>query len=511
MQQRLRSCPPLSAFTKQWLPADPTGTFLSLLQAGQNNQQPTKRLGVWFSPDGQRALLLAETKASGFDLDTQEQVQETIKQGFADARQGSVRLLLSGPGAFSILSRDTIRTETQWLSGLASVLLMMLLWWVYRSPRVVLLGALPLASAIVVAVATVGLLFGGIYGITLAFGITLLGVAIDYPIHLFSHLHPHATVEQTLKTIWPTLRLGTLTTVIGYLAMITTDFVGLAQLGVFAITGLLTAALVTRWVLPTLLPPVWTPTQPLKEQPWLLALLRPPRWLVAVLITAGVGAGLWGLFCASQIWEDDLAALSPIPKQLILRDRELRSQLGAPEASHVMVITASDAETALQRSEILAHWLENQMQQGTLTGFDMAARYLPSRQTQRARQVALPASDVLDANLQQALRGLPFKPGLFTPFLDAVETARTAALPGPEHLNGTALGLRVSSLLLQRQEGWTALVPLAGVSKDSELSNALSTLSLEGISYFNLKRETNRLVAEFRNAALLRVAWGRCC
>jgi predicted exporter len=509
LQQRLRElASPLSAFTKRLLPADPTGAFLTILQAEQTDQQPTQRLGVWFSPDGQRALLLAETQASGFDLDAQERVLNAIHLGFADARQGSVSLLLSGAGVFSILSRDTIRSETQWLSGIASALLIVLLWLIYRSPRVVLLGALPLASAIVVAIATVGLLFGGIYGITLAFGITLLGVAIDYPIHLLSHLHSKATVEQTLKSIWPTLRLGTLTTAIGYLAMITADFVGLAQLGVFAITGLLTAALVTRWVLPTLLPPPWTPPHALNEQTWLYSFLNLPRWLVVVTPATGLVILSLGVLSAPQVWEDDLAALSPIPEQLIDLDRELRTQLGAPEAGRVIVINAADTETALQRSEILAQWLETQIQQGALTNFDMAARYLPSQKIQRARQASLPTAEQLKANFEQALHGLPFKPNLFVPFLETVETTRSASLLNPEDLAGTALGLRVSSLLIQRQAGWTALVPLAGVTTNSGLAEALAELPLDEVYYLDLKRATNQLVVEFRNAALIRLAWG---
>ncbi|NJN46652.1 MAG: MMPL family transporter [Candidatus Competibacteraceae bacterium] len=509
LQQRLRElASPLSAFTKQLLPADPTGTFLNALQTEQTDRQPTQRLGVWFSPDGQRAVLLVETQASGFDLDAQEQVLNAIQLGFVNAQQGSVSLLLSGTGVFSILSRDTIRTETQWLSGIASVLLMALLWLIYRSPRVVLLAALPLASAIVVAIAAVGLLFGGIYGITLAFGITLLGVAIDYPIHLFSHLYPQATVEQNIKSIWPTLRLGTLTTAIAYLAMITADFVGLAQLGVFAITGLFTAALVTRWVLPALLPPIWTPPHVPNERIRLYALLKLPRWLGAATIAASFVILSLGVLSTSQFWEDDLAALSPIPEKLIDLDRELRAQLGAPEAGQVIVINAADAETVLQRSEILAQWLETQKQQGSLTGFDMAALYLPSRKTQRARQAALPTADRLNTDLQQALHGLPFKPNLFVPFLDSVETTRTAPLLNPEDLDGTVLGLRISSLLLQRQASWTALVPLAGVVTDSDLAEALSELSLDEVYYFDLKQETNQLVVEFRNAALLRLAWG---
>ena len=81
------------------------------------------------------------------------------------------------------------------------------------------------------------LLFGSLHGITLAFGMTLLGVAVDYPLHLFSHLRDDETPQSTLRRVWPTLRLGVLTTALGYLAMVFSDFDGLRQLAVFAIGG----------------------------------------------------------------------------------------------------------------------------------------------------------------------------------------------------------------------------------------------------------------------------------
>ena len=75
--------------------------------------------------------------------------------------------------------------------------------------------------------AVTALLFGEVHGLTLAFGVTLLGVTIDYPIHLFSHLHPGELPVDAMRRIWKTLRLGAITTCIGYLALVSTDFTGL--------------------------------------------------------------------------------------------------------------------------------------------------------------------------------------------------------------------------------------------------------------------------------------------
>ena len=58
-----------------------------------------------------------------------------------------------------------------------------------------------------------------------------------------------------IRAIWPTMRLGVLTTVIGFSSLLLAGFPALAQLGLFAVAGLVTAALVTRWVLPACVPP----------------------------------------------------------------------------------------------------------------------------------------------------------------------------------------------------------------------------------------------------------------
>ena len=508
LQQRLQELSsPISALIKQLLPSDPTGEFRALLQTWQTDVQVDKRHGVWFSADGKRSLLLLETHAAGFDLDAQTKAIAAIHQAFATAKQSpDMELLLTGPAVFATLSRDTIRIETQILSLAACAVVMLILWFSYRSPRLLLLSILPLGSGILIAMATVGVLFGEIHGITLAFGVTLLGVAIDYPIHCFSHLCARESVTDSLLRIWPTLRLGVITTALGYLAMISTSFTGLAQLGLFAISGLLSAAACTRWLLPMFLPLTWAPGRDVAVGAWLQ--LHPSRSLALLSAVIGMLVLLALIIISPPLWEDDLAVLSPVPASAITLDRELRTALGAPEAGHMIVITAADAETALQRSEAAAIHLERLIEQNVLSGFQSAAAYLPSQKTQRLRQSALPGPALLQQALHTALVDLPFKPGLFDPFLTAVESARTEPLLSPQDLLGTALGLRLSALLFQNNHSWITLLPLVGVNHPARVAAAFDELALTHTSYLNLKQATDQLVADFRDATLVRLSWG---
>src|SRR6202023_3034919 len=56
------------------------------------------------------------------------------------------------------------------------------------------------------------------------------------------------------RSVWPTIRLGMLTSVCGFASLLPSGFAGLAQLGLYSIGGLIAAALVTRFVLPHWLP-----------------------------------------------------------------------------------------------------------------------------------------------------------------------------------------------------------------------------------------------------------------
>src|SRR5260221_7951024 len=95
-----------------------------------------------------------------------------------------------------------------------------------------------------------------------AFGATVIGEAVDYPSYVFTQRKPGESVLEVLARVWPTLRLAVLTTVFGSLALLLSSLQGLSQLGVLSMVGVLSAGLVTRWVLPALPPGGGAPAPP---------------------------------------------------------------------------------------------------------------------------------------------------------------------------------------------------------------------------------------------------------
>jgi predicted exporter len=122
----------------------------------------------------------------------------------------------TGPGVFAVQSRADIKRDAARFSLLGMLLVSAILLFIYRSIRVLGLTLVPVASGALAGIGAVSILFGFVHGVTLGFGVTLIGEAVDYAIYLFTNTAPGSTPKATLQRIWPTLRLGMLTSAFGF-------------------------------------------------------------------------------------------------------------------------------------------------------------------------------------------------------------------------------------------------------------------------------------------------------
>ena len=503
---------PLGDSLKSLLPTDPTGATLQELSRLSGASRPHERDGVWTSPDETRALLLLQTRATGIDTDAQQAAINLVHAAFAAAKeelgQKAVRasLVVSGPGVFAVQSRTTIKSAVERVSLIGSVLIITLLLLVYRSPTVLLLGLLPVLSGVVAAISAVSLGYGVVQGITLGFGTTLMGEAVDYSIYLFVQSGKSGREDAQrdwLRRFWPTIRLGMLTSVAGFGMLLLSDFPGLAQLGAYSIAGLVTAALVTRFVLPQLLPSSFM-VRDLSAVGQVLmrgvAGLRRLRWLLALLVA---GAIVVLLMHRQHLWNTRLSSLSPIPPAALALDSQLRSQLGGPDSGDLVAVSGSSPDAALNAAEAVAPRLHALQAQGVITGFDSPANYLPSIALQRARQAALPDGPELRERLNAAVHGLPVKAALFAPFVQDVEAARQGSPLTRADLDHTSFSLALDGMLLHGGDGrWTALLPLrANAGKEIDDKHISAALAGSGAHYINLGEVSSHLYDGYLHTA----------
>jgi predicted exporter len=502
---------------------DPTGETPAILDS-LAGPSPRTLDGVWSSPDGQRALLLAETRAVGSDIDAQEAAAAAVSRDFAaaaaatPAAPGRVSLRMGGPGVFAVSARSTIRDQVIRLSLVGSLLIAALLLAVLRSVRALLLTFVPVASGALAGVAALTLGFDTVHGITLAFGVTLIGEAIDYSIYWFLQSRPDSSGDGARdgwkQGVWPTIRLGMLTSVCGFAALLPSAFQGVAQLGLFSIAGLVTAALVTRFVLPewvhgTLEVRNLAPFGAALAQ--LLTRLRPAR---AALLLVPVLAAVVLYAHRHTLLSRELSSLSPTTSQEQAADAALRADVAAPDARYMIAVSARDLQRALSAADAVGARLTRLVDDGVIGGFESPTHYLPSLATQRVRQASLPPPAELAVRLGQALAGLPVSAARLAPFLQDVEAARTARLLTRADFAGTPLAPALDALLDVNAAGATAFLPITPADGGElspaaieRLTTAAAAAAPGEAQLLDLKAQADRLYAGYlRQATKLSLA-----
>jgi len=533
---------PAGAAARELLPRDPTGEMQRIAEALIPAEAPRMEGGVWVSRTAARAVLLASTRAEGADIDAQQAAIAQVRAAFAPAAARGLVLQVSGAPAFAVQSRALIEREVHWLGLAGSGVMAALLLAAFASPRALGAALLPVGSGVLAGIAAVALGFGQVHGMTLGFGATLVGEAVDYAIYYLVQARrsgsaieaaPGTGWRHWLHSGWPTVRLGLLTSICGFGALVFSGFPGLAQLGVFSIAGLLGAAATTRWLLPALLPD-GAPGVGLRRQlgratghalAW-LPRLRPLVWGLALAAAAL-------LVQRADLWRADLTALSPLPREALAVDAALRADIGASDARTLVVVQGDDAETTLQRAEAAAARLEGLVERGQLAGFDSVTRFLPSGATQQRRQASLPEPGRLPAALAAAARGTPLEKSAaerLAPFVGEIERARAAApLTLDAARAGPAKPLIDALLLRQSAEGtqgpqasagkapsapgaplYTALLPLQAPAQGG-IDAAALTAALQGVpgaQVLDLKHELDDLYQRYLREALWQAGLG---
>ncbi len=486
---------------KRYFDRDPTGEFMSILRSWTEAPLLKKKHGVWFSRDENHAFLVAEIVAEGFNLNQFENAIHIIQDSFNELKgNSSAALNMVGPPAFAVASRESIKRDATQLSIIATCFVIGIIYLFYRSITLVFLCLIPLLCGILISVSVIVLTFGSIHGITLAFGVVIIGVAIDYPLHLFSHLKSNEPPFEAMNRIWPTLRLGVLTTTFGFVSMAFSNFDGLVQLATFTVCGLVTAAFVTRHILPSFIGfsmltnvstiITWVPFE----------LLHRGRVFFYILLVGSI------VFVGAQrntLWENDIAQLSPVPDSQLALDRRIREELNLPNVSCWVIMKGESEQSALQLTELVSEKFQALENQGTLNGFDSVTKYLPSIKTQKARINAFPSIDQLKENMRTAVKELPFREKVFDGFFQEVSDAKNSEFLTFERLEGTLLKSRINKLFYHQDAFWFSLISFNGTADIKLITQAISSFPSENVFVLEPRKTSSALVNRYRDRALL--------
>ena len=485
---------PAGAAVKPIAARDPWLFFPARIDALQRAQQGAVRPSDGFlsvdDDDGAWIVMFLTTHHSAFDGAAQAPLERKIQQAIAEVGDAVV-VERSAVHRFAVNSERSIRADVARISVLSTVGIALLFLLAFRSPRILVVALLPLLIGMVAASATTALVFGQIHGLTLAFGATLLGVCVDYPVHFFAHhtLEPaDSGPPGTARRIWAGLAIGALTSAVGFGALGFAAFPGLREMGLFAAVGVLGALVTTRLVVPELVA---------EGRPRPVGLQRLAGRLDGVLDRLQERRGVLVIFpvvalvlCVLGLgrvrWIDDTRALNRLEVGSLAEDQRVRARISRLESSRVVIATGSDLEEALVRNDA-AHARLAAVREAGGPEFNSLHPFLWSTRLQLRNADAFARAPGLAERFRTALAAEGFVAsafeGLEAEIMKPIEPLRM------EDLRRSPLAPVISPFVVSlRDEGESA--PRAGVLtflRDTEEVAAIeeALVDLEGVELFD--------------------------
>ncbi|MGS2723233.1 MMPL family transporter [Porticoccus sp. GXU_MW_L64] len=395
-------------------------------------------------------LVVAEVNKGAFDLGQQEQLLILI-QTLQEELDSELSLYITGLPVYAASGSSRAQQEIR-LVGVGSLLgVVLLLIATFAAIRPLMLALLAISTGIAAAWTLSGLLFGQLHILTLVFGASLVGVAVDYCLHYFcSHLPGTANGDSTAAGRSPVVRtmaLALFTTVVAYLTVASAPFPGLRQMAVFSALGLLFS-----WLTVVLLFPFLLRGFPWPRRHFLLSMasdmadrwsqcMVAGRWFAVPLVLAVISGSVW------LHSEDDVRQLQVPNADLKIQEELIKSRLPETYDSRFFVVEGSSEIELLKRERKLAQGLNDLQKAEVISGYQGLSLLLPNQQKQRENYRLLQRSLYDSGALRSYLLALGFDNSLIDAEVAAFQQAseRTLTLnewlaAAPDHWKNLFLG-----------------------------------------------------------------------
>ena len=202
--------------------------------------------GCLLTADHRRALVLLTSPYGGSETASNERLLDLL-----NAKADSVSRLLTpslltpslltpltirfcGAPVIAVTNASQIKTDSLLSVCIAAVLILLLLWFFLRSLRHILLIALTIGWGWVFAIACLSWVHQEVSVIVIGISSIIVGIAVNYPLHLIAHLSHTSDVRQALQEIVKPLVVGNITTVGAFLALVPLRAAALRDLGLFS-------------------------------------------------------------------------------------------------------------------------------------------------------------------------------------------------------------------------------------------------------------------------------------
>ena len=420
---------PTGGLAEQNIGRDPLGLFTPLLEElGQQAGQTRFEMygGYIFTPDMKHAIAMlpspfgsSETARNAELIALLEGAVGTMQADFPD-----VKAHVAGGPQIAVGNARQIAHDSILAVSLAVVLILGLLLYAFRRWRNILLTSFSVLWGWLFALGALALVHDNVSMIVVGISSIIIGIAVNYPLHLVSHLQHQPDVRQTLREVTKPLLVGNVTTVAAFLALVPLRSASLRDLGLFA------SFLLVGTILFVL---VWLPHLIVKDEeakPDLLSRLASlqverKKWVVALVLVLTL---VFGYFSLSVEFDPNVSHINYMTDEqkadMAYFEKLLEGDNSGDIVRFYLLSFGTDFDEALSVAESRQAVIDSLQAAGLVVSHRGVKHFLPS-EAEQARRIGLwkewlEGHRQLLADLNAAATRHGFADDAFTDFADII-------------------------------------------------------------------------------------------
>ncbi len=503
---------PSGFITKDFILQDPLGiSFIALKKLQQLNigDDFTLDNGFVMTKDKKKLLLFitsnlpsSETEKNTIFAAQLKSIQENLNQKF----KSKTSISYFGSALIAVANANQIKSDIILTTTIAMITLMLILILFYRKVLIPLIIFLPTVFGALFAVAFLYFVKEQISAISLGIGSILLGITIDYSIHILTHYKHNSDVKTLYKDITMPVIMSSSTTAVAFLCLLFVKSDALNDLGIFAAVIVMASAFFSLLIVPHLYKPKENNFEHKKNVIDKLAhfSFHNNKFLIGfcVLIT------IICCFTYNNVgFNNDLSQLNFVPKEIKAAEKELEESSSLTSKTIYVASYGNSMEEVLQNNSQLFSDLSKEKQQQKILNFSSVGGIMLSQKEQQ--QKIEKWNSFWDANKKQALQSelisegskLGFKPTTYSAFFDHLNF-NFKPISAQEYLKIQALQLK--EFVTEKNGFYTisTLVKVTPQQRDSFVKSASDKNNLIAIDrqqmnetfFSTLKTDFNSLV-----------------
>jgi predicted exporter len=314
--------------------------------------------GHIISRDGRYMLLFVNpafpadnTGMNGQLLNGMDQIISRLQSNGFDMIQANY----FGGVAVAAGNAQQLRRDSFLTLSITTLFLILFISWYFKKKRAPFLILLPVMQGALFSLSIIYWIKGTISVIALAAGSIVLGIAINYSLHVYNHFRHRRDMRLVLQDLTFPLTIGGFTTIGGFLCLQFVQSEILKDLGLFAAFSLIGASLSSLIFLPQLIPSSdsnHAESAKGSGESWILRIAdyhpEKNKWLIAAILVLTV---VFAFFVNRVGFDQDMMHMNYMSKDLKKTESTL-DKINAYSLRSVYLVTeGKNLEAALKRQE----------------------------------------------------------------------------------------------------------------------------------------------------------------